>query len=69
MKQKHIKTFTNTWDSIFKKHPQGEAFLLSLACHFVLLSFLWACCEIHTMIFPQKTHERIINIEFDSGES
>jgi hypothetical protein len=68
MKHSYSKTFINLWNSIFQKHPWSEAFLLSIACHFALLCFLWLCCEVHVILFPQKMQERIINIEFDKGE-
>lgn len=64
MRQLTQKTFINSWDSIFVKHPWIEAFLLSMVFHLIFLSFLWLCFQIHTMVFPPKAHENIIEIEF-----
>ena len=60
VKQLYLKTFI--------KHPWIEAFILSIACHLVLLCFLWFCYEVYVMLFPQEVSERIINIEFEKGE-
>jgi len=56
MKSLLLKTFMKSWDLAFKKHPWIEAFCLSVIFHIILLNFIWLCCQIHVMIFPQQRH-------------
>lgn len=64
MKQLIVKSFIKRWDLIFKDHPWVEAFCLSIVAHIIFLNFLWLCCQIHVMMFPNKVQEKVINIEF-----
>ena len=64
MKQLSLKTFIKLWDSMFKMHPWVEAFCLSVLFHIFLLNFLYLCCQIHVMMFPQTDKQKVIEIEF-----
>lgn len=64
MKLLITKSFIKLWDSIFRKYPWAEAFCLSIIFHIIFLNFVWFCCQIHVMIFPNKVSEKIIEIEF-----
>jgi len=64
MKLGSIKNFIHHWNSLFKGHPWIEAFMLSIVFHIIFLIFIWLCCQIHVMIFPEKPITQIIEIEF-----
>ncbi|MBI1858557.1 MAG: hypothetical protein HYR97_05535 [Candidatus Melainabacteria bacterium] len=64
MKPSVIKSFINQWNILFGKHHWIEAFMLSIVFHIIFLNFIWLCCQIHVMIFPEKPITQIIEIEF-----
>ncbi len=46
------------------RYVWAGAFCFSVIFHLMFLVFLWFCCEIHTMLFPQTVSQNIIEIEF-----
>ncbi len=64
MKKPLFRIIANNWNQLFLKHSWLEAFILSIIFHVVCLCFLWFCCEIHVMMFPNRNIYKIIEIEF-----
>lgn len=64
MKVSMLKKFIYRWNVLFQRHPWIEAFFLSIIAHIVLFNFIWLCCQIHVMIFPNRSNIDVIEIEF-----
>ncbi len=59
-----FRNFIEGLGRFINRYVWAGAFCFSVIFHIMFLVFLWFCCEIHTMLFPQVVSQHVIEIEF-----